>query len=59
MIKIIRIQRSFYVRVCVCRKHSYGQFNKNDLFVCVCVLHIGKVYRINVSIVDRSKDDKN
>ena len=60
MIKIIKIQCSFYVLVCVCRKYSYGQFNKNDLFtrVCVCV-HVGKVYLINVSIVGLSKKDKN
>ena len=36
MMKIIKIQCSFYVRVCVCRKHSYGQFNKNNLFAHVC-----------------------
>ena len=39
------------MHVCVSRKYSYGQFNKNDLFahvcVCVCVcacVHVGKVY---------------
>ena len=43
--------------MCVCSKHSYGQFNKNDLFAHVCV-HVGKVYWINVSRVGRSKKDK-
>ena len=28
MIEIIKIQCSFYLHVCICRKHSYGQFNK-------------------------------
>ena len=42
MIKIIKIQCSFYVRVCVCRKYSYGQFNKNDLFARVCVYMVKK-----------------
>ena len=39
MIKIIKIC-SFYVCVCVCvcGKHSYGQFNINDLLARVCVL---------------------
>ena len=57
MIKIIKIRCSFYVHVC--RKHRYGQFNKK-LFVrpCVHVDNVGKVYRINVSIVGRSKEDK-
>ena len=41
MIEILKIQHSFYVCVCVCvcvfvcRKHSYGQFNKNYLFTYV------------------------
>ena len=37
MNKTIKMQCSFYVRVCICSKHSYGQFNKNDLFARVCV----------------------
>ena len=47
------------VCVCVCRKYRYSQLNKNMISspVCACV-HVGKVYRINVSIVGRSKDDK-
>ena len=58
-IKIIKIQCSFYVRVCVCRKYSYCQFNKNMIClpVCACV-YVRKVYWINVSIVGRSKEDK-
>ena len=58
MIKIIKIQCSFDVRVCVCRKYSYGQLNKHICSpVCACV-HVGKVYWINVFIVGRSKEDK-
>ena len=58
-IKIIKIQCSFCVRVCVCRKYNYGQLSKNMICspVCACV-HVGKVYWINVSIVGRSKEDK-
>ena len=58
-IKIIKIQCSFYLHVCVCRKYSYGQLNKNMICLPVyaCV-HVGKVYGINVSIVDRSNEDK-
>ena len=37
MIKTIKIQCSFYARGCLRRKHNYGPFNKNDLFVRVCV----------------------
>ena len=57
--KIIKIRYLFYVRVCVGRKYSYGQFNKKMICspVCACV-HVGKVYRINVSVVGRSKEDK-
>ena len=59
MIKIIKIQCSFYLRVCVCRKHSYGQSNKKMICspVCACV-HVGNIYQINESIVGRSKEDK-
>ena len=42
----------------VCRKYSYGKFNKNYLFPVFACVHVGKVYRINVSIVGRSKEDK-
>ena len=47
------------VRVCVCRKYSYDQLNKNMICspVCACV-HITKVYWINVSIVSRNNEDK-
>ena len=44
MIKIIKIQCSFYVRACVCRKYSYGQFNKK-WFVRPCV----RVYMLRKS----------
>ena len=37
MIKTIKIPCSFYVCVCIYRKHSYGQFNINDLFAHVCM----------------------
>ena len=31
------------MRVCVCRKYSYGQLNKkNDLFTRMCVYMLGK-----------------
>ena len=57
--KIIKIKCSFYVLVCVCRKYSDGQLNKNMICssMSACV-HVGKVYRINVSIVEQSKKDK-
>ena len=60
MIKIIKKQCSFYVRVYVCRKYSYGQLNKTMICspVCACV-HVRKVYWINVSIFGRSKKYKN
>ena len=51
MIKMIKIQCSFYVRayvcvcVCVCGKHSYGQFDKKS-FVRQCV----RVYTLWKSI---------
>ena len=51
------------VWVYVCRKYSYDQLNKNlicsPVCVCVCVcVHVGKVYWINVSIVNRIKEEK-
>ena len=52
MIKIIKIQCSFYVRVC--RKYSYGQFNKNDLFARVCMCICWE----SISLVGPSKEDK-
>ena len=62
MMKIIKIPCSFSVRVCVCvcGKHSNGQFNKNMICspVHACA-YVGKVYRINMSIISLSKKDKN
>ena len=57
--KIIKMQCSFYMRLWVCRKYSYGQLNKIMICspLCACV-HVRKVYWINVSIVGRSKEDK-
>ena len=46
--------------VCVCRKYSYRQLNKN--MICssarLCVYMLGKVYWPNISIIGRSKEDK-
>ena len=59
MIKMLKIQCSYYMRVRVCRKYSYGQLRKNG--ICspahACT-HVGKVYRITMSIIGRSKEDK-
>ena len=58
-IKIIKIQGSFYVRVCVCRKQAMASSIKmicSPVYACV---HVGEVYWTNVSIVGQSKKDKN
>ena len=44
--------------VCVCIKHSFGQFNKMISSPMSAFVHVGKVYRIDVSIVGQSKKDK-
>ena len=56
--EIIKIQCSFYVRVCVENTVMASSIKMICSPVCAC-LHVGKVYRINESIVGHRKEDKN
>ena len=57
--KIIKIQCSFYVHVCVYVENTAMASWIKMIYspMCACP-HVGKVYWINVSIVGRSKKDK-